>query len=89
MVMKGKKKAVPSRQLFQDPSGQTDMFEKSYEEHVKEKKNQKGECLGITFENDEERGKYFWRSFAKSYMGKRAHSMKQEDSLFHGLNPSH
>ena len=36
-----------------------DMFEKSYEERLKEEKNKSVECLGMTFENDEKRREYF------------------------------
>ena len=36
-----------------------DMFEKSYEEQLKEDKNRPVECLGMTFENDEKRREYF------------------------------
>ena len=35
------------------------MFQKSYEEKLKENKNRPVECLGITFENDEKRRGYF------------------------------
>ncbi|MDD5433793.1 MAG: DNA methyltransferase [Nitrospira sp.] len=57
----GKNKKVDSytKQLFTDPSGQDDMFDKSYEQELEEKQGRKVECLGMTFENDEERRKYF------------------------------
>ena len=35
------------------------MFEKSYEELLKDEKNRPVECLGMTFENDEKRREYF------------------------------
>lgn len=40
-------------------SGQNKMFEKSYEQELEEKRSQKVECLGMTFENDEARREYF------------------------------
>ncbi len=43
--------------LFADV--QTDLFEKSYEEQLPEKACQPVACLGITFDNDEERRKHF------------------------------
>jgi len=45
--------------LFRDSSGQDELFEKSYEQEVEEKKSRKVECLGMTFENDEMRREYF------------------------------
>jgi len=48
-----------TKQLFIDPSGQDDMFDKSYEQELEEKQCRKVECLGMTFENDEARQKYF------------------------------
>jgi DNA modification methylase len=47
----------PSERLFADSQG--DLFEKSYEEKVRDEKNKPVECLGMTFPNDEERRKYF------------------------------
>jgi len=47
----------PSEKLFGKP--QTNLFEKSYEERLQEEKNKPVECLGMTFENDEKRRKYF------------------------------
>jgi len=46
-----------TRRLFNDPSGQKNMFEKSYEEEVEE--NAQVECLGMTFKNDAVRREYF------------------------------
>src|SRR3989304_10324006 len=58
--MADRKKIGPySKQLFIDPSGQDDMFDKSYEQELEEKQCRKVECLGMTFENDEARQKYF------------------------------
>jgi len=48
-----------SRRLLRDPSGQDELFEKSYEQAIEESRSRKVECLGLTFENDEERRKYF------------------------------
>jgi len=47
----------PAEKLFADD--QMNMFEKSYEEQLKEEKNNPVECLGMTFENDEKRREYF------------------------------
>jgi DNA modification methylase len=47
----------PSERLFADP--QRDLFEKSYEEKLREEKNKPVECLGMTFENDEKRREHF------------------------------
>ena len=46
-----------SKRLFSE--AQKDMFEKSYEEELKNQSNQPVECLSMTFPNDEERRKYF------------------------------
>ena len=46
-----------TKELFKGE--QVDMFEKSYEEELETKRNQKVECLGMTFENDEKRREYF------------------------------
>jgi len=48
-----------TKELFQDPSGQTDLFEKSYQEEQEAKAKKPVECLGMTFENDEARRAYF------------------------------
>jgi hypothetical protein len=56
-MAKHKQTSRPSEKLFADD--QMDMFEKSYEERLKEEKNKTVECLGMTFENDEKRRKYF------------------------------
>jgi len=56
-MAKRKQTSRPSEKLFADE--QIDMFEKSYEEQLKEEKNRPVECLGITFENDEKRREYF------------------------------
>ena len=45
------------RELFKGE--QVDMFEKSYEEELEAKRNQKVECLGMTFDSDEKRREYF------------------------------
>ena len=56
-MAKHKQTSRPSEKLFADD--QIDMFEKSYEEQLKENKNRPVECLGMTFENDEKRREYF------------------------------
>jgi DNA modification methylase len=59
MTTKRKKKGTTlrSEQLFGDEQGH--LFEKSYEEQVREEKNRPVECLGMTFPNDEKRREYF------------------------------
>ena len=56
-MAKLKQTSRPAENLFAD--NQIDMFEKSYEEQLKEDKNRPVECLGMTFENDEKRREYF------------------------------
>ncbi|HIJ36818.1 MAG TPA: hypothetical protein HPP59_06040, partial [Deltaproteobacteria bacterium] len=46
-----------TRKMFRPD--QADMFEKSYEEQLAEQRNQKVECLGMTFDNDDARREYF------------------------------
>jgi len=41
-----------TKELFRDPSGQPDLFEKSYQEELEAKAKKQVECLGMTFEND-------------------------------------
>jgi len=48
-----------TKELFRDPSGQTDLFEKSYQEELEANAKKPVECLGMTFENDEARRAYF------------------------------
>jgi hypothetical protein len=55
--MARKKVDRQTRKLFK--SEQVDMFEKSYEEELEERRKQKVECLGMTFENDETRREHF------------------------------
>jgi DNA modification methylase len=50
-------KEIETRKLF--AYGQSDLFEKSYEEIIMEKKDQPVSCLGLSFPNDDERRKYF------------------------------
>ena len=57
--MSTKSKSNTSRRLFRDPSGQGEMFEKSYEEELAERRNKPVECLGMTFPNDDARREYF------------------------------
>lgn len=49
----------PSARLFRHPSGQDEMFEKSYEEALEARAAAPIECLGLTFENDEARRAHF------------------------------
>ena len=45
--------------LFRHPSGQDELFEKSYEEELEARRGEPIECLGLTFENDEARRSHF------------------------------
>jgi len=56
-MAKRKQISRPDEKLF--ANSQMDMFEKSYEEQLKEDKKRPVKCLGITFENDEKRREYF------------------------------
>ena len=47
----------PAERLFAE--NQKDLFEKSYEEQLKEDKNRPVECLGMTFPDDNARREYF------------------------------
>jgi hypothetical protein len=48
-----------TKELFRDPSGQSHLFEKSYQEELEANAKKPVECLGMTFENDEARRQYF------------------------------
>jgi len=56
-MAKRKQTSRPVEKLF--ANNRRDMFEKSYEEQLKENKNRPVECLGMTFENDKKRREYF------------------------------
>ena len=45
--------------LFRHPSGQDELFEKSYEEELEARRGEPVECLGLTFENDDARRSHF------------------------------
>ena len=45
--------------LFRHPSGQDELFDKSYEEELEAQHGEPVECLGLTFENDEARRSHF------------------------------
>ena len=45
--------------LFRHPSGQDELFDKSYEEELEARRGEPVECLGLTFENDEARRSHF------------------------------
>jgi hypothetical protein len=66
MPRKGSEKSAKrtSKRIFR-ASDQAEIFEKSVEEEVKEQRQRKVECLGITFENDEARREYFLRKLAE------------------------
>lgn len=57
--MAAKKRTDSSREMFNYGRSQADMFDKTLEDEMAEKKNQPVECLGTTFANDEERRNYF------------------------------
>ena len=57
--MAGKKRIGASQRLFRDESGQSDMFEKSLEEELESKQEGKVECLGRTFDSEDDRREYF------------------------------
>ena len=59
-----KQKLRPSEKLFAD--AQKDLFEKSYQERLEAEKNKPVECLGITFQNDDERRQYFLEKLRKN-----------------------
>lgn len=54
-----KRKDDSTRRLLIDPSGQTEMFEKSYEQEIREEQDREVECLGKKFPNEEARRTYF------------------------------
>ena len=45
--------------LFRHPSGQDELFDKSYEEELEARRAEPVECLGLTFQNDEARRSHF------------------------------
>ena len=45
--------------LFRHPSGQDELFDKSYEEQLEARRGEPVECLGLTFQNDEARRSHF------------------------------
>ena len=45
--------------LFRHPSGQDELFDKSYEEELEARRGEPVECLGLTFESDEARRSHF------------------------------
>lgn len=57
--MAGKRKGDNTKRLLIEPSGQTEMFEKSYEQEIREEQSREVECFGKKFPNDAERRKYF------------------------------
>lgn len=48
-----------TKRLLIDPSGQTEMFEKSYQQELAEQQSRPVECLGRTFPNDAARREYY------------------------------
>jgi len=52
-------KPSTSRALFRDQSGQQSFLDTAYEDEIRQTQQQKVSCLGMTFDNDEERRKHF------------------------------
>ena len=50
-----------TKRLSRNPTGQDEMFDKSYEEEI-----ETVECLGRTFENDEARREYFLQELGRN-----------------------
>jgi len=73
-MAKRKPTSRPSERLFAD--NQKDLFKKSYEEKPKEDKNKPVECLGMTFPNDEELGKYFLKKLREKLKDPEFHKME-------------
>lgn len=48
-----------TKQMFRDPSGQTDFFEKSLEEELEMQNLNEVQCLGVKFQDDEARRTFF------------------------------
>src|ERR1039458_3706335 len=59
MTARRRKSDKVTQRLFRNPSGQEEMFEKSYEEELERQAKQEVECLGVKFENDAARRAYF------------------------------
>jgi len=59
------KKPDSTMKMFRDPSGQEDMFEKSYEEELEARKSTPVTCLGRAFPNDEARREHFLGELAR------------------------
>lgn len=53
-----KRKDTNTKAMF-DATPQQEMFDKSYEQEIREQKQKQVECLGQTFENDDARREYF------------------------------
>jgi hypothetical protein len=59
MAAKRGKSDKGTKRLFRNPSGQDEMFEKSYEEQLEAETNTPIECLGVLFANEQQRREYF------------------------------
>jgi hypothetical protein len=77
---KRKQTSRPAEKLF--ANNQIDMFEKSYEEQLKEEKNRPVECLGMTFENDEKRREYFMEKLREKLKDPEFRNMGIRSSFF-------
>ena len=59
MTKTKKIKTGSTKRLSQAQENQDEMFKKSVEQELEESRTTKVECLGMTFDNDEERYNYF------------------------------
>ena len=59
MTARRGKSDTGTKRLFRNPSGQDEMFEKSYEEEIERQAKQEVDCFGKKFENDAARRAYF------------------------------
>ena len=73
-----------TKELFRDPSGQTDLFEKSYQEEMEARGKKQVECLGMTFENDEAHS-YHTKVPHKAIMRYILHYTESRDVVFDGF----
>lgn len=58
-MAKKKNSKTQGKRLLTQPSGQLEMYEKSYQQELEEQKTKPVECFGQTFENDDARREHF------------------------------
>ncbi len=58
-MAKKRTKSTKGKRLLIHPSGQMEMYDKSYQQELEEQKSKAVECLGQTFENDDARREHF------------------------------